>query len=71
MVSAQGDLFGGGPPPAPPAPPGRPHKLRKTCSCGETEGLITRKSGQDVVRCRSCDSYLYCAPRSETEGGAL
>lgn len=40
--------------------------LRSACSCGSTEGDVSTKNGQDVVRCVHCHAYQYCAPRTET-----
>lgn len=41
--------------------------LREPChNCGCVEGTITIKGGQDVLRCANCDTYQYCAPRTET-----
>ena len=39
---------------------------REPCGCGSSLGYITERGAQDVVRCADCDTYLYCAPRSET-----
>lgn len=47
--------------------PLRDYPMRTPCvRCGCKLGVITRKRGQDVVRCQGCDAYQYCAPRSET-----
>ena len=43
-----------------------PYPLRAPCTCGHTEGFITERSGQDVVRCAVCRKYQYCAPKTET-----
>jgi 5-methylcytosine-specific restriction endonuclease McrA len=44
-----------------------PHTLRAPCPhCGGTDGVLITKSGQDTVRCRPCDIFLYCAPKTET-----
>lgn len=40
--------------------------MRKPCVCGSSEGYLLTRSGQDVIRCSQCDSYQYCAPRTET-----
>lgn len=41
--------------------------MRSPCHlCGGDQGAITTKNGQDVVRCATCDEYMYCAPRTET-----
>lgn len=43
------------------------HRMRSACpKCGGADGTITTSSGQDVVRCSSCNSYCYNAPRLET-----
>jgi 5-methylcytosine-specific restriction endonuclease McrA len=35
-------------------------------SCGGYEALIGEHNGQNVVRCRSCRSFIYNAPKTET-----
>lgn len=41
--------------------------MRVPCpKCGHDRGKITERSGQDVVRCLSCDRHCYNAPRTET-----
>lgn len=43
------------------------HPMREPCSaCGCTEGTITRRGGQDTVKCAQCQRYCCNAPRSET-----
>lgn len=43
------------------------HTLRSPCKrCAGTLGSITTSNGQDVVRCASCDTYQYNAPKVET-----
>lgn len=44
--------------------------MRVPCpKCGHDRGKITERSGQDVVRCLSCDRHCYNAPRTETGQG--
>lgn len=46
---------------------GTEHPLRSPCKrCGGTDGVIRPKGGQDIVRCVTCDTYQYCAPKVET-----
>lgn len=41
--------------------------MRAPCSkCGCPEGVIRERGFQDVVYCRGCGAYCYCAPKSET-----
>lgn len=41
--------------------------MRSPCAkCGETEGRVIERNGQDTVRCRECDAFQYNAPRVET-----
>lgn len=40
--------------------------MRAPCRCGQHDGYIVERGAQDVVRCRACDAYQYCAPRTET-----
>lgn len=43
------------------------YPLREPCRyCGCHLGSVSRKSGQDVVRCQGCGRHLYNAPRTET-----
>ena len=44
-----------------------PYVMREPCRrCLHPHGTLTEKNGQDVVRCAECDTYAYCAPRTET-----
>lgn len=46
---------------------GRRHPLRRDCrKCGHRYGIITTKSGQDVVNCEVCGTYDHCAPKVDT-----
>lgn len=41
--------------------------MREPCrTCGTSDGHITERGKQDVVRCARCNRYAYCAPRIET-----
>lgn len=41
--------------------------MRAPCpSCGETIGKLVEVNSQDTVRCRGCNRFCYCAPRTET-----
>jgi len=40
--------------------------MRKPCKCGSMLGRIREVNGQDTVRCIACETYCYCAPRTET-----
>jgi ribosomal protein S14 len=43
------------------------YQMRAPCKkCGHDIGFVTEQGSQDVVRCISCESYCYCAPRVET-----
>lgn len=40
--------------------------MRQPCNrCGCEHGTITRKSNNDVVRCKQCNYYVYNKPRTE------
>ena len=42
-------------------------EMRKPClRCGNSEGYVVTKTGQDVVRCGRCDTYAYCQPKDES-----
>lgn len=43
-------------------------EMRAPCSaCGNTAGRVVTKSGQDTVRCKTCDKYAgYNLPKSES-----
>lgn len=42
-------------------------RMREPCKrCFNTDGIVTQKSGQDVVRCKKCETHCYNAPRTET-----
>ncbi len=41
--------------------------MRAPCpSCGNSEGRLIDRNGQDTVRCNTCNRFCYCAPRTET-----
>lgn len=41
--------------------------MREECrACGCSMGRLVEKNGQDTVRCKACDRFCYCAPRTET-----
>lgn len=41
--------------------------MREPCGhCGSTAGTLNKTNGQNVVRCTTCDTYAYCAPKYET-----
>lgn len=40
--------------------------LRAPCGCGSETGYWIERSGQNVVRCGSCNSVQYNAPKTET-----
>lgn len=43
------------------------HGLRFPCAkCGDTVGRIYPRNGQDCVFCRTCGTFQYNAPRTET-----
>ena len=43
-----------------------PFPLRTSCKhCGSTAGYILPNNGQSVVRCSTCDTYQYNAPKHE------
>ncbi len=45
----------------------KPYESRQPCpKCGGVDGLLTEVAGQNVVRCRSCRTYIYSAPKHET-----
>ena len=42
-------------------------EMRAPCrSCGSMRGVVEEKSGQDVVRCADCDSWVYNRPKAES-----
>jgi len=44
-----------------------PYESRQPCpKCGGVDGLLAEVGGQNIVRCRSCRTYIYAAPKHET-----
>ena len=45
----------------------RDFAMRSPCPrCNGQSGYVVDKNGQDTVRCNTCDSFCYNAPRTET-----
>lgn len=40
--------------------------LRKPCICGNNDGKIESRNGQDCVFCSACGKWQYNAPKTET-----
>lgn len=44
----------------------KPIDLRKMCRCGNDQGVIDTRGGQDCVFCSQCGVWQYNAPKVET-----
>lgn len=46
--------------------PRYPYRMRTLCpGCCSQDGLITIIGGQNVLRCRECDTYIKCVPKAD------